>query len=144
MPRSIWRDEILMKYKLFIDGQWVERSAQEYFPAINPFTRRTWASIAQASEDQAIEIANDTDYGLAAGIWTTETDQTLRVSDAIRAGCIWVNTYRASAMQAPFGEFKDSGFGRERSLWALDKYLAPKNVMIDDSGEKRDPFTIKS
>lgn len=97
-----------------------------------------------SSEDQAIEIANDTDYGLAAGIWTTEIDQALRVSDAIRAGCIWVNTYRASAMQAPFGGFKDSGFGRERSLWALDEYLAPKNVMIDYSGEKRDPFAIKS
>ncbi len=97
-----------------------------------------------ANEEQAIQIANDTSYGLAAGIWTNDLNQALRVSDAIRAGCVWVNTYRASAMQAPFGGFKDSGFGRERSLWALDEYLAPKNVMIDYSGADRDPFAIKS
>jgi len=94
-------------------------------------------------EASAIQMANDTDYGLAAGIWTTDLNQALRVSDAVHAGCVWVNTYRASAMQAPFGGFKDSGFGRERSLWALDEYMTYKNVMIDFSGEERDPFAIR-
>ncbi|MBV6271346.1 aldehyde dehydrogenase [Alcaligenaceae bacterium CGII-47] len=95
------------------------------------------------TEDSAIEIANDNDYGLAAGIWTNDLNQALRVSQAVHAGCVWVNTYRASAMQAPFGGFKDSGFGRERSLWALDEYMTYKNVMIDFSGEDRDPFAVK-
>src|SRR5690606_18983880 len=100
--------------------------------------------ISFKDEEQAIQIANDTSYGLAAGIWTTDLNQALRVADSVRAGCVWVNTYRATAMQAPFGGFKDSGFGRERSLWALDEYLAPKNVMIDYSGADRDPFAIKA
>ncbi len=94
-------------------------------------------------EDSAIQMANDTEYGLAAGIWTNDLGQALRVSQAVHAGCVWVNTYRASAMQAPFGGFKDSGYGRERSLWALDEYMTYKNVMIDFSGDDRDPFAVK-
>ncbi len=95
------------------------------------------------TEEDAIRIGNDTRYGLAAGIWTTNLNRAMRVSKAIRAGSVWVNTYRAVAVQAPFGGFKESGFGRERSEWALDEFLAPKNVMIDYSDMKRDPFAIK-
>lgn len=95
------------------------------------------------TEEDAIRIGNDTRYGLAAGIWTTSLNRAMRVSKAIRAGSVWVNTYRAVAVQAPFGGFKESGFGRERSEWALDEFLAPKNVMIDFSDMARDPFAIK-
>lgn len=95
------------------------------------------------TEEQAIEIGNDTKYGLAAGIWTQNLNRAMRVSKAIRAGSVWVNTYRAVAVQAPFGGFKDSGYGRERGEWALDEFLAPKNVMIDYSNIARDPFAIK-
>jgi len=95
------------------------------------------------TEEEAIAIGNDTKYGLAAGIWTTDLNRAMRVSKAIRAGSVWVNTYRAVAVQAPFGGFKDSGFGRERSEWALDEFLAPKNIMIDYSNLARDPFAIK-
>ncbi len=96
------------------------------------------------TEAEAIAIANDTDFGLAAGVWTTDLNQALRVSEAVRAGTVWVNTYRVSAIQVPFGGTKDSGFGRERSLWALDEYLSLKNVMIDYSDTTRDPFVIQS
>lgn len=96
------------------------------------------------TEEQAIEIGNDTKYGLAAGIWTSDLNRAMRVSKAIRAGSVWVNTYRAVAVQAPFGGFKDSGFGRERSEWALDEFLSPKNIMIDYSNLARDPFAIKT
>lgn len=96
-----------------------------------------------ANEEQAVSIGNDTRYGLAAGIWTTNLNRAMRVAKEMRAGSIWVNTYRAVAVQAPFGGFKESGFGRERSEWALDEFLAPKNVMIDYSNLERDPFAIK-
>lgn len=96
------------------------------------------------TEDDAIAIGNDTKYGLAAGIWTSNLNRAMRVSKAIRAGSVWVNTYRAVAVQAPFGGFKDSGFGRERSEWALDEFLAPKNIMIDYSNLARDPFALKT
>jgi len=96
------------------------------------------------TEDEAIEIANTTRYGLASGVWTTNLNRALRVSKAIRAGTVWVNTYRAVAVQVPFGGIKESGFGRERGEAALDEFTAPKNVMIDFSGAVRDPFAIRT
>ncbi len=95
------------------------------------------------TEEEAIGIANDSPYGLAAGIWTESLPRAMRVSRAIHAGQIWVNTYRALSTQAPFGGFKHSGFGREKGEEALGEYLAAKNVMIDFSGEIRDPFAMK-
>jgi aldehyde dehydrogenase (NAD+) len=60
------------------------------------------------------------------------------------AGTVWVNTYRYSAAQAPFGGVKSSGFGRERGVEAIDEYLRTKNVMIDLSADLRDPFAMKA
>ena len=96
------------------------------------------------TEDEAITIANQTKYGLASGIWTTDLSRALRVSRAINAGTVWVNTYRAIAVQAPFGGFKDSGYGRERGEVALEEFTATKNVMINFSEQERDPFAIKA
>lgn len=95
------------------------------------------------TEEEAIQIANDTRYGLAAGIWTTDVSRALRLTREIRSGTVWVNTYRASAAQAPFGGVKDSGFGRERGEAGLNEFLTVKNVMIDFSEEERDPFAVK-
>ena len=96
------------------------------------------------TEDEAIAIANETKYGLASGIWTTDLSRALRVSRAITAGTVWINTYRAIAVQAPFGGFKDSGYGRERGEVALEEFTATKNVMINFSEQERDPFAIKA
>jgi acyl-CoA reductase-like NAD-dependent aldehyde dehydrogenase len=96
------------------------------------------------TEDQAIEISNSTRYGLAAGVWTKDISRAMRVSRAIRSGTVWINTYRAVACQAPFGGFKESGFGRERGQQALEEYMSYKNVMIDYSDTKRDPFAVKT
>jgi aldehyde dehydrogenase (NAD+) len=68
---------------------------------------------------------------LASGVWTTNLSHALRVSRAVHAGTVWVNTYRASSAMAPFGGFKDSRFGNERGVAALDEFLQTKNVMID-------------
>lgn len=95
------------------------------------------------TEEEAIEIGNNTRYGLAAGVWTESLQRAMRVSRSIRAGTVWVNTYRAVAVQAPFGGFKESGFGRERGDVALDEFTSIRNVMIDFSNEERDPFAVK-
>jgi aldehyde dehydrogenase (NAD+) len=68
----------------------------------------------------------------------------MRVSKAIQAGSVWVNTYRALAAQAPFGGFKESGIGRERGEAGLHEYMTTKNVMIDYSDGVRDPFAIRT
>jgi (Z)-2-((N-methylformamido)methylene)-5-hydroxybutyrolactone dehydrogenase len=96
------------------------------------------------TESEALKIANATRYGLASGIWTRDLSRALRVSKAIQAGTVWVNTYRAIACQSPFGGTKESGFGRERGEEALGEFTAFKNVMIDYSEAARDPFSIKT
>jgi acyl-CoA reductase-like NAD-dependent aldehyde dehydrogenase len=102
------------------------------------------AIIPFETEEQAVAIANDTRYGLASGIWSRDVGRILRVSRALEAGTVWVNTYRVASAQAPFGGVKESGFGRERGEAALREFLTYKNVMIDYSGAERDPFADKS
>ncbi|ANY09873.1 carnitine dehydratase [Pseudonocardia sp. HH130630-07] len=95
-------------------------------------------------EQHAVRIANGTRYGLAAGVWTRSIDRALRMTRELRAGTVWVNTYRAVAVQAPFGGFGHSGHGRERGTVALQDYLTTKNVMIDIGGATRDPFALRT
>lgn len=102
-------------------------------------------AVTRFEDDQeAIDIANSTDFGLASGLWTTTLSRAHRVAREIVSGTVWVNTYRYSAAQAPFGGSKRSGYGRERGLEALDEYLHTKNVLIDLSDDVRDPFAIKA
>jgi aldehyde dehydrogenase (NAD+) len=98
--------------------------AQEevFGPVLSVFRFRT--------EAEAIALANQSEFGLASGIWTSNLDRALMVSRAMRAGTVWVNTYRSSSPAAPFGGFKRSGLGRERGREALYEYLQVKNVMI--------------
>jgi 4-guanidinobutyraldehyde dehydrogenase/NAD-dependent aldehyde dehydrogenase len=84
-----------------------------------------------ADESEAIAIANDTEYGLAAGLWTRDLGRAHRVSRALRAGSVWVNQYDAGDMTAPFGGFKQSGNGRDKSLHAFDKYSEIKATWIN-------------
>jgi gamma-glutamyl-gamma-aminobutyraldehyde dehydrogenase len=82
-------------------------------------------------EAEAIRLANDTIYGLGAAVWTNDMRAAHRLSRAIRAGTVWVNTYDRSSLTTPFGGFKQSGFGRDRSPHAIDKYMDYKTVWID-------------
>jgi len=94
-------------------------------------------------EDEAVQIANDTPYGLASGGWSQNIDRCMRMMRAIRSGVVWVNTYRQAAPQLPFGGMKDSGYGRVRGHAGILEWLQTKTVFIDYSGDRRDPFSMK-
>lgn len=83
------------------------------------------------TEEDAIEIANDTSYGLAAAIWTTNPHRTQRMVQAVRAGTVWVNCYRRVLYAAPFGGLKASGLGHENGLEVMREYTEEKTVWID-------------
>jgi 4-(gamma-glutamylamino)butanal dehydrogenase len=86
------------------------------------------AVTAVADESEAVRIANDSIYGLAAAIWTNDMNVAHRVSQALKAGTVWVNSFDRSNMATPFGGFKQSGFGRDRSPHAIDKYTDLKTI----------------
>jgi acyl-CoA reductase-like NAD-dependent aldehyde dehydrogenase len=79
-------------------------------------------------EAQAVRIANDSIYGLAAAVWTSDMNAAHRLSSALRGGTVWVNSYDRSSLATPFGGFKQSGFGRDRSPHAIDKYTDLKTI----------------
>ena len=81
--------------------------------------------------EEAVRIANNTIYGLAAAVWTSDITKAFRTTQALRAGTIWVNSYDDGHMAMPFGGFKQSGFGRDKSLHALDKYTDWKSVWVN-------------
>lgn len=96
------------------------------------------------TEDEAIELANDSKFGLGAGIFTRDIGRAIRVSDAIHSGIIWVNTYRVISPIAPFGGFKQSGSGRESGIDTINDYTRTKTVWINTSTEPMaDPFVMR-
>lgn len=80
------------------------------------------------TEQEALELANDTTYGLAAAVFTSDAKQSLRVSGALEAGTVWVNSYSLLSTQVPFGGYKQSGIGRELGTYGLDAYTQIKAV----------------
>ena len=91
-------------------------------------------------EDEAVTLANDTSYGLAAGLWTGDTGRAHRVSARIEAGIVWVNTYRFIRWSTPYGGFKGSGWGRENGIEALDNYLETRTTVISTTGRFADAY----
>lgn len=95
------------------------------------------------TEEEAIEIANGTIYGLAAGVWTQDMGRAIRLSRQLEAGTVWVNTYRAVSYLSPFGGYKRSGIGRESGLMAIREYVQEKSVWIDTGAEVPNPFVMR-
>jgi aldehyde dehydrogenase (NAD+) len=96
------------------------------------------------SDDEALAVANGTVYGLAAGVWTADIARALKMSHALEAGTVWVNTYRVSSPLSPFGGYKRSGFGRESGLLSIREFVQEKSVWIETTGaDVPNPFIIR-
>jgi len=94
------------------------------------------------NEDEALAIANDTQYGLAAGVWTRDLERALTLPKRLRAGTVWVNAYRVVSYMAPFGGVKASGIGRENGIRAIYEYLEAKSVFINPKPGIANPFVL--
>ncbi|MFV0361459.1 aldehyde dehydrogenase [Tropicimonas sp.] len=91
-------------------------------------------------DEEAVAMANDTAYGLTAGLWTRDVGRAHRVSAQIRAGIVWVNTYRYIRWTTPYGGFKASGWGRENGVEAVDAYLDTRTTVISTTGTFPDAY----
>jgi aldehyde dehydrogenase (NAD+) len=97
-----------------------------------------------STEEEAIAIANDTRFGLAAGVWTNDIRRAHRVVARLRAGTVWVNSYRRTSYAMPFGGYGESGLGRENGIEAVHEYTEVKSVWIDTGGAVQDPFNPRA
>jgi len=98
------------------------------------------AVIPFGDDEEAIAIANDVAYGLAAGVWTQNMRRALMMAERLQAGTVWINTYRAVSYLSPFGGYKRSGLGRESGHEAIKEYLQVKSVWISTASDVANPF----
>jgi acyl-CoA reductase-like NAD-dependent aldehyde dehydrogenase len=133
-------DGLFVEPTVFIDVRPDMRIAQEevFGPVL--------AVIKFDDEEDAIRIANGTNYGLAAGFWTRDLERVMTLPKRLAAGTVWVNAYRVVSYMAPFGGVKASGLGRESGLDAIYDYLESKSVFINPNPAKKaksaDPFVL--
>ena len=90
--------------------------------------------------DDAVRIANDSPYGLAAGVWSRDIPRAIEVVNRLRAGTVWVNDFHLISPAAPFGGYKQSGVGREHGEWGLKNYLEVKTVHVNQVPTKDQKF----
>jgi aldehyde dehydrogenase (NAD+) len=96
------------------------------------------------TDEDAVALANDTPFGLAAGVWTRDVRRAHLVARELQAGTVWINMYRAMAPQSPFGGYKSSGLGRQNGLEGIEAYLQTKSVWCELSSDIQDPFVLRA
>jgi aldehyde dehydrogenase (NAD+) len=101
------------------------------------------AVIRFRDEAEAVAIANDSRFGLGAGLWTRDIGRAHRMAEEIKSGIVWVNCYRAVSYMSPFGGYKDSGLGRENGIDAIREYLQVKSVWINTGAATANPFVLR-
>ena len=135
-PKAVagWPNGLFFEPTIFADVRNDMRIAQEevFGPVLSV--------IRFDGEEDAIRIANDSQFGLAAGVWTASMRRALTMADRLRAGTVWVNNYRMTSTTSPFGGFKMSGTGREGGIAGMREYLEVKSVWISTDTEFPNPF----
>jgi len=122
------------------DGYYIQPTIFKGHNKMRIFQEEIFGPVASCTTfkttEEAIAIANDTSYGLGAGVWTRDAHEVYQVPRAIQAGRVWVNCYHAYPAHAPFGGYKKSGFGRENHKMMLDHYRHTKNMLISYNKNK--------
>ena len=129
-----WPNGLFFEPTIFVDVDNRMRIAQEevFGPVL--------CVIRFDTEEDAVRIANDTQFGLAAGVWTTSLRRAFTMADRIRAGTVWINNYRSTSTTSPFGGFKMSGVGREGGIAGMREYLEIKSVWVSTAVDIPNPF----
>jgi acyl-CoA reductase-like NAD-dependent aldehyde dehydrogenase len=121
----------------------VHQAAKDSFLMRNEVFGPVLAVTPFRDEAEALALANDTEFGLAAGVWTRDINRAHKMARALEAGTVWVNTYRALTFNSPFGGYKSSGIGRQNGIEAVQQYLQTKSVWCELGTEIQDPFIMK-
>jgi aldehyde dehydrogenase (NAD+) len=100
-------------------------------------------SLPFRTDEEALELANGTPYGLAAGVWTENVKRAHRMASRLQAGTVWINLYRAITFNSPFGGYKSSGVGRVNGAEAINEFLQTKSVWCELSDSIQDPFVLR-
>jgi aldehyde dehydrogenase len=122
------------------DGYYVQPTVLKGHNKMRVFQEEIFGPVVSVTtfktDEEALEIANDTLYGLGAGIWTRDTNRAYRFGRGIQAGRVWTNCYHAYPAHAAFGGYKQSGIGRETHKMMLDHYQQTKNMLVSYSPNK--------
>ena len=135
-------------YLMFASAAGVDRSPRRTGPTVATVMEEVFGPVLSIigfdDEADALRIANDTIYGLAGGVWTSDIGRAVRMSSALKVGTVWVNTYRAISYMMPFGGMKKSGIGRESGVDAIKEYLETKSIWLSyAAGAPANPFIMR-